>query len=44
MLDPAIMSDATRLKELDTQIRTAEARVAQIYARWEELEALNRGS
>ena len=43
MLTPAVASDAERLKELYAAAEVAQARVAQIYARWEELEALNRG-
>ena len=43
MLSPAVASDAERLKELYAAAEAAQARVAQIYARWEELEALNRG-
>jgi len=39
MLDPAVASDAARLKQLHAEVQSAEARVAQIYARWEELEA-----
>ena len=37
--DPAIMSDAPRLKELYAQLQAAEARVGEIYARWQELES-----
>jgi ABC transport system ATP-binding/permease protein len=37
--DPAIMSDAARLKELYAELRAAETRVGQIYARWQELES-----
>jgi len=40
MLEPAVMSDATRLKELYAEMKAAEAKVAAIYARWQELEAL----
>ncbi len=43
MLTPAVVSDAARLKELYTAAEVAQAKVAQIYARWEELEALNQG-
>ena len=43
MTSPAVASDAARLKELYAAVEAAQAKVAQIYARWEELEALNRG-
>lgn len=41
--DPAIMSDASRLKELYAQLTAAEARVGDIYARWQELESRAAG-
>ena len=41
--DPAIMSDAGRLKELYAQLKVAEARVGEIYARWQELESRAAG-
>ena len=37
--DPAIMSDAARLKDLYSQLQAAETKVAEIYSRWQELEA-----
>ncbi|MFI4920991.1 MAG: ATP-binding cassette domain-containing protein, partial [Gammaproteobacteria bacterium] len=37
--DPAIMSDAARLKELYSQLQAAETKVTEIYSRWQELEA-----
>ena len=37
--DPAIVSDAVKLKELYTELQVAEAKVAAIYARWQELES-----
>ena len=37
--DPAIMCDAVKLKELYAELQAAEARVAVIYARWQELES-----
>jgi ABC transport system ATP-binding/permease protein len=40
MSDPAVMSDAARLKALYAEVKAAEAKVAAIYARWQELEAL----
>ena len=40
--DPAIMSDAARLKELYSQLQAAKTKVTEIYSRWQELEA--RGS
>jgi ATP-binding cassette subfamily F protein uup len=40
MSDPAVMSDAARLKALYAEVKAAEAKVASIYARWQELEAL----
>ncbi len=39
--DPDIMSDAERLEKLYRQLQEAEENVAQLYQRWEELEALN---
>ena len=39
MLDPAVMSDAACLKQLHDQVQPAEARVAELYARWQELES-----
>jgi len=44
MHSPEAVSDAERLKELYGQVQAAQAKVAQVYARWEELEALNRGA
>ncbi len=41
--DPAIMSDAARLKELYAELQAAEARVGAIYARWQELESRTAG-
>ena len=41
--DPAIMSDAGRLKELYAELQAAEARVGLIYARWQELESRAAG-
>ena len=41
--DPAIMSDAARLKELYAELQAAEAKVASIYARWQELESRGEG-
>jgi len=43
MLDPAVMSDALRLKELHTQVQAAEVRVAQLYGRWNELVTKDTG-
>jgi ATP-binding cassette subfamily F protein uup len=40
MSDQGVMSDAARLKVLYAEVKTAEAKVASIYARWQELEAL----
>ena len=37
--EPAIMSDAVKLKELYAELQAAEARVAAVYARWQELES-----
>ena len=37
--NPAIMSDAAKLKEIYGGLQAAEAKVAQIYARWQELES-----
>ncbi|HEV2321346.1 MAG TPA: ABC-F family ATP-binding cassette domain-containing protein, partial [Gammaproteobacteria bacterium] len=42
--DPAIMSDAARLKELYAELKAAEARVGEIYARWQELESRAAGA
>jgi ABC transport system ATP-binding/permease protein len=41
MLEPAVMSDAARLKGLHAEVKAAEAKVAAVYARWQELEALS---
>ena len=41
--DPAIMSDAARLKELYAELQAAEAKVAAIYARWQELDSRSAG-
>ena len=41
--DPANSSDAAKLSELTEELATAEAEVAQLYARWEELESMQRG-
>jgi len=43
MLEPTVMSDAARLRELHAQMQAAEARVAAIYARWQELESRGSG-
>jgi ATP-binding cassette subfamily F protein uup len=40
--DPAIMSDAERLKELYSELQAAETKVAKLYERWQELEALDK--
>ena len=40
MSEPAIVSDATKLKELYAAASTAEEKVAALYARWQELESL----
>ncbi|MCL2646801.1 MAG: ABC-F family ATP-binding cassette domain-containing protein [Phycisphaerales bacterium] len=38
MEDPAIMSDRTKLTEVCDKMHHAQERVAQLYARWQELE------
>ncbi|HEY1771581.1 MAG TPA: ABC-F family ATP-binding cassette domain-containing protein [Gammaproteobacteria bacterium] len=43
MLEPAVMSDAVRLKELYTELKQAQDKVAAVYTRWEELESLASG-
>lgn len=40
--NPKIQSDAPRLEELFKQLQEAESRVEYLYARWEELEILNK--
>lgn len=40
MGDPAVASDAAKLKELYAAVSTAEEKVAALYARWQELESL----
>ena len=40
MGDPAVATDAAKLKELYAAARVAEERVAALYARWQELESL----
>jgi len=42
--DPAIASDYTELQKRYETVAAAEKKVAALYARWEELEALRRGS
>ncbi|HEY3377033.1 MAG TPA: ABC-F family ATP-binding cassette domain-containing protein [Armatimonadota bacterium] len=37
--DPAVLADHKRLHDTSAQLHTAEERVKQLYARWEELEA-----
>jgi ATP-binding cassette subfamily F protein uup len=39
MLEPAVMSDASRLKALYAELQAAQTKVATIYARWQELES-----
>ena len=41
--DPANSSDAIKLSQLTEELATAETEVAQLYARWEELESMQRG-
>jgi len=41
MLDPVVVSDAPRLRELHAETQSAEAKLAEITRRWEELESRN---
>ena len=41
--DPAIMSDAPRLKEVYAELQAAQTKVGEIYARWQELESRASG-
>ena len=43
MLEPAVMSDAARLKGLYAELQAAQSRVAGVYARWQELESRASG-
>jgi ATP-binding cassette subfamily F protein uup len=38
--DPAIATDAARLGELYARLEEAQAKIAALYDRWDELEAL----
>jgi ABC transport system ATP-binding/permease protein len=39
LLDPAVMSDATRLRTVSLEMEAAQKAIDQLYARWAELEA-----
>jgi hypothetical protein len=39
--EPAVASDHVRLQETWNDLQAAQAKVAELYARWEELEARN---
>jgi len=39
MADPAVAADHVKLQECWSSVQAAQARVAELYARWEELEA-----
>ena len=39
MQSPEVVSDASRLNEVYRKVQTSEERVAQLYARWAELES-----
>ncbi|HEX7965033.1 MAG TPA: ABC-F family ATP-binding cassette domain-containing protein [Gammaproteobacteria bacterium] len=39
--DPAIMSDAAKLKEIYGSLEAARTKVAELYTRWQELESRN---
>jgi ABC transport system ATP-binding/permease protein len=39
LLDPAVMSDATRLRTVSLEMESAQKAIDQLYARWAELEA-----
>jgi len=41
MSDPAVASDAAKLKELYSAVSAAEGRVMALYTRWQELESLS---
>jgi ATP-binding cassette subfamily F protein uup len=43
MLEPTVMSDAARLKELYAELKVAQDKVAVVYARWQELESRASG-
>ena len=38
LLDPSVMSDAVRLRELSLELEAAQERIDEMYARWGELE------
>ena len=41
--DPAVSSDHRKLHDVATKLSEAQAKVAQLYERWEQLEAKQRG-
>jgi ATP-binding cassette subfamily F protein uup len=43
MADPAVAADHVKLQTAWEEVQAAEARVAELYARWEELEAKRSG-
>jgi ATP-binding cassette subfamily F protein uup len=43
MMQPEVASDATRLKQLHGQMEDAGMKIAELYARWEELETKASG-
>ena len=43
MADPAVAADHLKLQAAWQEVQSAEARVAELYARWEELEAKRSG-
>jgi len=43
MLDPKVMSDAARLRELSLELEAAQEAIDGMYARWEELEKKQEG-
>jgi len=42
MLDPQVMSDAVRLRELSLELEAAQQRIDEMYVRWGELEKRNK--
>jgi len=42
LLDPQVMSDAMRLRELSLELEAAQKRIDEMYARWAELEERNK--
>jgi hypothetical protein len=43
LLDPQVMNDAVRLRELSLELEAAQERIDEMYARWGELEKKQGG-